>query len=678
MIRKIAGFVLLSGAVAFAQKTNPGTSGSSGPEIAEIFSQLAGQEPVAPAEVVAGETNLPLITVTASRNELIYLNKAETVQVIDRKEIETVNSSKTGDILKYSPGASVTGGTGAAIPDKTVVSLNGLSPAYTLVLVDGVRLLSDHSHTGQNLELIPPECIERIEVLRGAASAQYGRDAIGGVVNIVTRKWTGKPYASVGASVGSFETYENNINVMLPLGENVQLSSSTSWEKSDGRPIATDTNRFPNAAIGRAGYQGYERVSMFNRLDARLSDQTTAFGVLNGVWNNMQWKPAADDHDQESTLISTAGGLTHEITPSTEWFSQVSYSEWSAEANSELDRKFQPETHFTQLIGDEHVLMVGADFLHNTFERKAVTNNVPNQQGYGTFVQDEWTPSEMFTLMGALRYDKVEGIDEAVSPKLSALITPADWVALRASVGRGFHAPTLMELYEYRFPHSGTKTYRNGNPDLEPEYSTTYTTGLELKPVDSVQWSVYGFYSEIDDMIVMEYDGMVGSYQNWTRQNIEKATVYGAETAAKWTINDLFALDGGYTWTDNEDESTGRQLPYSPGSTIFTKLTLTEQLSTNFTVRAFFGARYAYDRQAWSWRPKKGSTPGNDDGLTYELADYLNLDAGISVTHKDLTLFAKVENILGEEMEECEDAYVVYEGDPFYRIGLQYNLPFLN
>lgn len=635
MIKKILCFTLLCGATVCAQ-----------------------ENPEAPVQK---------ITVSASRTELIYLNRADAVQVIDREQIDTIKPSTTGELLDYATGVSISTGTGSGLPDRSVVSLNGLPPNYTLVLVDGIPLLSEHIHTGQNIESIPPECIERIEILRGAASAQYGSDAIGGIVNIVTRKWDGTPRGSVGFSFGSYDTYEANLNLMLPLGENAHLSSATSWEQSQGVPLTAPSHR--------VGKTGYERLSTFNRIDVRLSDQTEAFTALNAVWNNADWQSG----DAESTLIAPSIGITHEINPETELSAQLSGSEWNAEVSEERNRFIKPELHLTRFIADSHILMIGGDWQWNDFERSAILD-APDQRAFGVFAQDEWSLHDQFTLMGALRYDKVDGVEGAISPKISMLYTPAERVAVRASLGRGFHAPTLQELYEEGYGHGGS-AYRFGNPDLEPEYSTTFTAGLEVKPADTVHLSVYGFYTDFDNMIVPVYEGPWAAnpaIDVWRRTNIEEATVYGLETSMKWQPVSRLALEGGYTWTENRDEHTGRRLPYSPGSSAFAKLTLRENISSNLTVAGFFGLRTVFDREAWNWKPAAGSPAGNPDGLTTGLDDYIKLDAGLSMTRGDLTFFFKVENLLGEDIENLDDAYTVIDGEPFFRVGLQYNLPFLD
>lgn len=137
--------------------------------------------------VLASPGSTSEIVVTASRREVLLRDTTDIVQVIDRARIEQIHPTTTGELLGYAAGAAISTGTGSGRPDRSVISLNRLPPNYTLILLNGVPLLLDHIHTGQNLDLIPPSSIERIEVVRRAASAQYGPDAIGGIVNVITR-----------------------------------------------------------------------------------------------------------------------------------------------------------------------------------------------------------------------------------------------------------------------------------------------------------------------------------------------------------------------------------------------------------------------------------------------------------------------------------------------------------
>lgn len=600
----------------------------------------------------------PAIVVTAARVETLLETVPDIIQVIPRSEIEMTLPSSTGKLFEYSSGAGTSTGTGSGFPKRTVVSLNGLPPKYTLVLVDGVPLLSEHIHTGQNLDLIPPSAIERIEILRGGASAQYGRDAMGGVINIITRKAEDQPTGSLGFSAGSHNTLQALASALLPLSKSVSLSSIVNWEKSDGQPLQQPTHR--------VGYTGYETLSFQNRLDMKVSDQTKLFATVNGSVNEMEWSGDWAD----SRLLSISGGLDQELAPGLDLFVRIAHSDWQADVSEERNRTTKPELFIRWAATASHTLTAGGDYQYNTFERTAL--DAPEQTSWGTFIQDEWRVTDTFSMMAALRYDYVHDVCGAVSPKISTLWTPTGQVSLRASAARGFHAPTLQELYEKGYGHGGS-AYRFGNPDLDPEYSTTYTAGIELEPTDNLQFMLNGFYSGFKDMIVPVYQGPWDEDQSidvWERMNIAEAVVYGLDAGARWRISQQFRVDGGGTWTDNRNQETGRKLPYNPGTSLYSKLTFADQFAGH-NGSVFVGARAAFDRSAWSWKPATGTANDNADGLTTDLENYVAVDLGITLEiTPSLTGFVKVENLTGEDIESLDDSYTVLDGEPFVRCGM--------
>lgn len=634
-----------------------------------IGADMLAQEKTA-QEKAARNVSLQEIVVTASRREMPLADTPDVIQVIDRKAIEEMKPSKTGDLFEYSTGASVETGTGVGLPNRSVVSINGLPANYTLVLVDGVRLLSEHIHTGQNVESIPLQAIERIEVMRGAASAQYGSGAIGGIVNIVTRKCKDKPEFSVNLGGGSYNTYEGGYALLMPAGDSVRISSFANWEESDGVPLKLPTSR--------AGHVAYSRLSLLNRVDADLGKDTDVFGSVNYVANTMDFNKGTSTEPRWGTadmiLVTPVLGFTHAVSPSLDMAGQVAYSDWDNEASAEKNIFLTPEARAIWKMDKSQTLMAGGDFTRNEFERSKVPSH--EQDAYGAYVQHEWAAGDDFSTMAAMRYDKVDGVDAAYSPKLSMMYAPVEAARARVSVGRGFHAPTVQELYEEGFGHSG-RAYRFGNPELEPEYSTTYTMGLELQPVQPVEIFLNGYYSDIDDMIVPVYEGPWAQNPDvdvWRRTNIENAEVYGAEAALHWTIASGLGLETGYTWTDSKDKDTGRQLSYRPGSSVYGKLALSHAVSGDLTLMGFVGVKAGFDRAAWNWKPATGAATDNPDGLTTELANYTKLDAGISaVIAKNCEVFVKVENILGEDIEYLDDAFTVIDGEPVYRAGVKYD-----
>jgi outer membrane cobalamin receptor len=595
--------------------------------------------------------------VTGVRHKTLMSRFPEVVQVIDRQLIEEMNPSSTGEILRYITGTSVETGTGSGLPKRSIIGLNGLPARYTLVLVDGVRLLSEHIHTGRNIEMIPPESIQRIEVLRGAASAHYGGDALGGVVNIITRKAKDTTAVELGFRGGTYDTYRAETGVLTPLDTHSQFSVFVDREQSHGADIIEPKHRLDN--------MGYEKLSVLSRLDHTLSDSAEVYGWINWDDNMMEW--FGDEED--SYLFTSVIGMKNKVSDSFSLATQISRSEWDNDVSDESNELLNPEIYGTWYSMDKHIVTGGFDYKYNDFERSSV-EDAPTQERYGAFVQDEWMISERLILMTALRYDDVEDVDSVLSPKISLLYSFDLPLQVRASYTRGFHAPTPQELYERGAGHGGA-ALRFGNKDLDPEYSNTFGLGFDFWQGHPFEIMIYGHYSEIDDLIVPVYEGTWEKDPTkdvWRRTNIEEAEIYGAEISARYTINRHLAIEGGYTYTENEDTDTGRQLPYDPGSTAYWRTTAKTDLVTNWSVSGHVGLYATFDRSAWSWKPAKGSKPDDASGLSTEL----DFRAGLNLKYKKrYQIFLNVDNIFGQEIEHLDDVYTVVEGEPTFEAGIK-------
>jgi outer membrane receptor protein involved in Fe transport len=158
----------------------------------------------------------------------------------------------------------------------------------------------------------------------------------------------------------------------------------------------------------------------------------------------------------------------------------------------------------------------------------------------------------------------------------------------------------------------------------------------------------------------------------WRRRNIKEAEVYGGEIKARYTFCRGFRMEGGFSCTDNEDKSTGRQLPYDPGSSAFLKAVGQGDLGGKWNLSGFVGLRAVFDRSAWSWKPAEGAAPSDESGLTTSLDDYQKLDAGLSLAYEDrYALSLNVYNILGQDYENLDDAYTVIDGEPTFMVRFQ-------
>jgi outer membrane receptor for ferrienterochelin and colicins len=310
-------------------------------------------------------------------------------------------------------------------------------------------------------------------------------------------------------------------------------------------------------------------------------------------------------------------------------------------------------------------LLVGGEGAYRNFTRKNVDEH--SQKMGALFIQDEFSPVEQLRVLGAVRLDMVEDLDPVVTPKLSLLYRPLDPIRLRCSVGRGFRAPTVQDLHEKYYGHD--PYYRDGNPDLLPEYSTNVTGGVEYVPLTGLNLMLNGYYNDITDMItpVTHGDTLIPSISAdsilvYRRENVHEAFVAGFELACSWRFLERFRLDGGFSLIHNENRETGASLPYYPGKTAFARASVTQPVTSWLKMNAFAGVKATMDRETWQYQTEE----------TIALADYQKVDLGLGMTVGDrYEVYFAVDNALAQELEMYEDKLLVTEGERFYRWGLR-------
>lgn len=608
--------------------------------------------------------NTSEVEVVSTRNKKLVSKSPEIMQVITAKEIEALNVATTGEILEYLSGVNVESGTGSGYPERSIVSLNGFPANYSLVLVNGVRLLTEHIHTGQNIDVIPPENIERIEILKGAASSQYGSDAMGGIVNIITKKAGENPETSLSFSMGSYQTYNTNVSVRTKINDKLSVSMFNSHKQSAGVPILSPAHRIDN--------MGFTKFSTFNSFDYNISKNSQISGNINYVQNSMQFR----DDDVHGKLFMPSFVFSQKITQKAMLFARLKYTHWEAEQSGENNEYLNPELYANINIGDNSVITVGGDFRKIDFTRSAVVESTRNESGF--FIQNE-TEMNKLSFLIAGRVDFVEGLKPVLTPKFAIGYGVLKNLKLRFSAGRGFHAPSLQELYEEGYGHGG-RAYRFGNPDLEPEYSLTTTGSIEYTPIKNLQLLVYGYYNVIDNMITPIYSGIWTEnpdtskvIDKWVRTNIHEAKIMGVEFLARYRIKSFFTIEAGYNTTQNENTSTGKQLPYFPGESLSAKCIFGKNITQDIKTFVYMGVRTTKNRSAWNWKPANGADFDNSEGLITELKDYQLLNAGVKIKYRSVLVSFNVDNILGQDIERLDDSYTIIDGEPVYRLGVLFS-----
>jgi outer membrane receptor protein involved in Fe transport len=609
--------------------------------------------------------DMPNMVVTATRKSVPIENSPSVTYVTDVAEVGAISAKTAADALEYIPGLSIEGGTGSGGPLKKNVTINGLPSNYSLVIVNGARLLSSHFHTGTDINLIPADNIEHIEVIKDATSSQYGSDALGGVINIITRDGSSKERLIVNTAVGTQGTYRGSFAFSGGDDDLVNFSVYTGWNQTEGVPIIYPAHRLKEL--------DYRNLSVMDRINAKIGERIR----LQVDFNYFTIDQTFRKMPMQSKLFMPQLKASVELSPQTTIDVQTYYTRWESKINNELNEIVAPQVLITYSGAPHQVITGGAEYNWRNFQRSKVP--MSDQHLMGFFVQDELHPLKNLTILAAARVDMTENRVDSIadlgpvfSPRVSMLYRAQDWLSLRLSAGRGFKAPLVMELYEVGYTHG--KDLRYGNTGLNPEYSTSVTSGIEVDIPGGVSFIVNGFYNRLTNMIypIYEFTDSLG-YNVYVRRNIGKAMVAGGETCVKYFARfgkaKLDAL-AGLSITRNKNIKTGTILPYSPGNALFLRLSPSLEIRDNLQVNMFGAVKCVMDRQLWNYRSETFTSIKPITGLS----DYQRVDAGISVRFGNAEYYFRASNLLGQEIETYEDALMKTEGKTVLEGGVRIEL----
>lgn len=494
----------------------------------------------------ATERDLRETVVTATRVARPLADLVADVSIVDRETIEQSGASGVADVLARLPGVEVSrnGGQGT----NTSVFLRGAEPRFTAVYIDGVRVDSQ-STGGAVWEQIPLSRIDRIEVLRGPAAAVYGSDAIGGVIQLFTKKGEGKPAPTLGIGVGSRGTRTADAGISGTAGEGgaVDYALGISHERSDGfnaRPIPT----------ANPDDDGYRRTSANARVGLQIDPRHRIEGTLLASNLNSQYdsSPTDDDHNKHQLRTgSLAWAAKWSDSYSTRLQVTDSRSRYSTEPSFYLTETqlrgylFQNELRFgshlvtAALERREDQLTNPSDGYSPTLDRKRSQNGLALGYGYS---------ADRHSVQANLRSDDDSefGRKTTGSAAYGFAITP-QWRAT-VSGGTSFRAPTLYQ----RFSEYGVAT-------LRPEEGRNVEAGLRWTQGAS-SFGVVAYRNRVRNLITFaSASSCGGGYANGCYQNVGHAEYKGLTFSGSHRIAGV-SLRGSLDLQDPRDLDSDRLL----------------------------------------------------------------------------------------------------------------------
>lgn len=519
------------------------------------------------------------IVVTGSRGERRLKDSTVATEVITRKRIESSGARNAGEVLETHLGINVTPFFGGS-----QVQMLGLDSKYVLFLVDGQRFAGRLNNV-VDLTRFKVQNIERIEIVKGSSSALYGADAIGGVINIITREADKPEHYEFRTTYGqgrkrNFGT-QGELNTTADVGfknEFIAANLIAGFNQGPGYDLDPDNlqttaNQFRDTNVG---------TNLTFNPDGKFRVKTGVFYLDRdqaGI-DEIQATGAVFDRTNKTRDFMGMGGLEYLYGSRNRvsFFGNISVWENIFERDQrrsdELDAKelnkeitSQGTLQWDHELNHSHYLTVGIESFAEELESDRLDNRFAYRKRVAGYLQDEWmilADYPRVRLVPGIRYDHDSQFGAATTPKLALRVDIKDNLVFRASYGQGFRPPTFRELF-LRFENPGVGYIVEGNPNLRPERSATVNADIEYSPYNNLSLFFSLFRNDIRDLIQFDFNiGGESEFPEFGLVNISKAYTRGGEAGVRYRFWKYFVLELGYNHTDTRDLTNNRPLEGRP------------------------------------------------------------------------------------------------------------------
>lgn len=623
------------------------------------------------------------VVVTAAGFEQNIMDAPASISVISREELEKKSYNSIVDAVKNIPGVYVTGG-----GNMQDVSIRGMDDSYTLYLIDGKPVSAGRavntngSDGGKQIALPPISMIDRIEVIRGPMSSLYGSEAMGGVINIITRRggeqWSGTLSTEYTKSMNDLSNDEQQVNLyaagaLLPGLLSAQVNGSwLGMDESDFAGGSDGAASKPDTSRKQGGVKLFltpddQNEFAFSYDSSRLESTTTPGKSVDATETG-----STRTYDKDVYVLSHDGRYGN-LFLSTFLQQDVSELIQDQEKKEEVTTLNSQATYFM----GAHTLTFGGQYKIEDFTDETnglLTSNVPgavrnvDRWIAAVFTEVDWSLTDKLNLTTGLRYNDDELFGGHLSPRIYAnyRLTP-EW-ALKGGVSTGYKQPGLAEATEGfgrgtgggGSPAPHPRALIIGNPDLDPETSVSYEMGFVFDSMNTgLNTSLMVFHTDYKDKIaedrlcespnadrndpstwVCSYEGNNYNFLS-TRKNIAEAEMRGIEVTLDYDLTPTLGVSTSYTYTDSEQktgEFKGEPLNKIPKHMFNASLDWQQSEQLNLWMQG----NYRGETSDYIGRTSMSDgTPGYgfvDAGLVYQLTPSARVKAGVyNLLDKEVT-----------------------------------------
>lgn len=615
-------------------------------------------------------TDTSQIVVTATTRVQEVKDAPASISVITRDDLERLPYREVTDALMEIPGVTVTTGEG----NSRDISIRGMAPQYTLILVDGRRLSARESRTnGGSISeggMLPPmEAIERIEVVRGPMSSLYGSDAMGGVVNVITRaiadEWSGSLRANgtmqLGSDYGNFGDANFYLSGPVTKGVGVQVQGSIN-RRAEDNVMGGTPERKDETIAGKLGFElspehrllvegGYYRQQTISTVGKSSTTEAT--------------EDAPDGTKDSMTQNRYVGSLTH----IGEWgfASSNSYLQYEDAEHVEGEKRIRntvgqsiwsvplPSNNLT--LGGYYRYEDMTDLTSNRLSGSTRTG--ATRTSWALFAENELSILDSFKLTGGIRLDNDEQYGAHWTPRIYAVWNLTEQVTVKGGYSQGFRAPSLRQtLSDWGQTSRGGTIY--GNPDLEAETSRTFEASV-LFDGGPLQASLSAYDTRFNDKITRVTCESAGAWcidepvssigrPPTTYVNVDEARIRGIEATIDLKLTSTLRVNASGTLTDSEQltgENAGAALNDTPKQQASGSLNWRPDDRLSAYARAVF-------------RGEEAVTEAQISGSNTVAPSYTTVDVGASYRITPaFTVHGGVQNLLDKRVSYDEYAYVI-------------------
>lgn len=643
------------------------------------------------AQDAANPILLDEIVITASGFEQNITDAPASISVISGEELARRNITSLSDALRDVQGVATTG-----IANEQDIFIRGLGGQYTLILVDGKRQTTREARTNGNSGIeqsfIPPvAAIDRIEVVRGPMSSLYGSDAMGGVINVITKpvadRWTGSvtaeatlPERSRDAGSRQLSFYGSGPVIADRLGlqvwgrrldrsearvvdglrdrELTDLTARLSWTPAPDHVIHLEGGRSSIEDLGRVGRSIAEVDFRGTPQNDSLQENTRDHASLS----------YAGRFGATTVDLSVLREVGQRVTSTGNGALGLSVGERSPEVtNTVYDAKVTTPWEWQ----GSHVLVFGGQLNRTGLRDQNPGLGDGRTYSFATeqraiFVEDEWRLRDDFALTLGTRLNDHDEFGSHVTPRAYAVWNATPGLTLKGGVSTGFRAPDLRSIVPgYYYTTERGAGVIASNSDLSPEESTSY----ELAALyEAPTWEVGAtlFRTDLDNKIENTKTDRritVGGtdYNLWEWYNVGAARLQGVELTGAWDVTRTLTLRGSYSFTDSEQKTgdyAGLPLNRTPRHTA----SLTADWQTPVEGLGAWGSANYHGREvAAGARIGTNGTPyafdAEGNAIAYEYASYLTVDLGVDYQLTDrVTANAAIYNVLDREVTTASNS----------------------